>query len=106
MEFIETDVFTKRIQEILSDEEYGYLQADLIKRPEAGALIRGGKGLRKLRWAAVGKGKRGGVRIIYYFYSSRQQVYMIYPFKKSNQADLTPEQLKILTRYVKGGVLL
>ena len=105
MEFIETDIFTKRIQEILSDEEYSYLQADLIKRPDAGSVIPGGRGLRKLRWSGSGKGKRGGIRVIYYLYLSEQQIYMIYPFKKSDQEDLTPDQLKILTQYVKGGVL-
>ena len=84
MEFIETDIFTKRIQEILSDEEYVYLQTALIKNPIAGVLIPGGKGLRKLRWYSEGKGKRGGLRVIYYFYSQDHKIYMIYPFKKSD----------------------
>lgn len=105
MEFIETDIFTKKIQGILSDEEYSELQADLIRNPEAGKLIRGGKGLRKLRWAEGGKGKRGRIRVIYYCYSNDQMIYMIYSFRKSEQEDLTQEQLKILTRYVKGGLL-
>lgn len=104
MEFIETDVFTKRVGEILSDEDYGYLQACLIEKPSAGDLIPGGKGLRKLRWSGGGKGKRGGVRVIYYLVSN-QQIYMIYLYKKSKQGDLTPEQLKILAQYVKGGIL-
>jgi len=69
VEFFETDIFTKRIQDILSDEEYSFLQADLIKRPEHGALIPGAKGLRKLRWSVEGKGKRSGARVIYYWYS-------------------------------------
>ena len=105
MIFIETDTFTKRIQTLLTDEEYSYLQAELIKRPEAGKLISGGKGLRKLRWAGGAKGKRGGVRIIYYFYLKEWQIYMIYPFKKSEQSDLTPEQLRTLGWHVKDGVL-
>ena len=105
MEFFETDIFTKRIQQILTDQEYSGLQAVLIKNPEAGPLIPGGRGLRKLRWSAEGKGKRGGMRVIYYFYLSEERIYMIYPFKKSDQADLSPEQLRTLTQYVKGGVL-
>lgn len=105
IEFIETDIFTKRIQEMLTDEEYSGLQADLIRRPEAGVLIPGGKGLRKLRWALRGKGKRGGIRVIYYLYLKDRKIYMIYPFRKSEQADLTREQLKRLAEYVKGGVL-
>jgi hypothetical protein len=105
MVFIETEIFTRRIQEILTDEEYSLLQADLIKRPEAGVLIPGGKGLRKLRWGASGKGKRGGMRLIYYYFVREDQIYMIYPFRKSDQEDLTPEQLKTLAEYVKGGVV-
>ena len=105
IEFIETEIFTKRIQEMLTDEEYGRLQVSLIRRPEAGALIPGGKGLRKLRWGGSGKGKSGGIRVIYYLYLRDHRIYMIYPFRKSEQADLTREQLKSLTEYVKGGVL-
>lgn len=104
MEFIETDVFTKHVVKILTDEEYSYLQADLVEKPSAGDLIPGSKGLRKLRWAGGGKGKRGGIRVIYYLVSN-QQIYMIYLYKKSKQGDLTPEQLKTLVQYVKGGVL-
>jgi len=105
VEFIETQIFTKKIQGILTDEEYSCLQIDLIRRPEAGTLIPGGKGLRKLRWKESGKGKRGGVRVIYYLYLRDQKIYMIYPFRKSEQADLTREQLKRLADYVRGGVL-
>ena len=95
MEFFETNIFTKCIQAFLSDEEYSYLQGKLIKNPLAGKLIVGGHGLRKLRWSLDGTGKRGGARIIYYLYSE-EQIYMIYAFKKSDQEDLTAEQLKIL----------
>ncbi len=105
MEFLETAIFTKKIQEILSDEEYCFLQADLIEDPEAGALIPGGRGLRKLRWSAGGKGKRGGLRVIYYYYFGEDKIYMIYPFKKSDQADLSFEQLKKLIQFVKEGGL-
>ncbi len=105
MEFIETDIFTKRIQDLLTDESYRNLQADLIKRPDTGDLIPGARGLRKLRWSAGGKGKRGGLRVIYYLVLREQQIYMIYPFRKSDQEDLTRDQLKVLVKYVKGGVL-
>ena len=64
MEIIETPVFTRRIKNVLSDDEYRRLQWALVINPEAGSLISQGRGLRKLRWAIPGKGKSGGLRII------------------------------------------
>ena len=66
MRFVETPVFTASVTLLLSDEEYRQLQLALLIRPEQGVLIRGSGGLRKLRWGARGRGKRGGVRVIYY----------------------------------------
>ena len=105
VEFVETEIFTRRIVEMLSDHEYRALQGFLIKRPDAGDVIPDGRGLRKLRWSLEKKGKSGGLRIIYYLYLKDRRIYMIYPYKKSDQEDLTPEQLRGLALYVKGGVL-
>jgi hypothetical protein len=105
MEIIETPIFTRKIKGILSDYEYSALQWTLVINPEAGQLIPGGHGLRKLRWAVSGKGKRGGLRVIYYWYCRGELIYMLLAYKKSEQEDLTSEQLKILVEYVKGGVL-
>ena len=105
VEFVETEIFTRRIVEMLSDHEYSMLQLFLIKRPDAGDLIPGGRGLRKLRWALGRKGKSGGLRVIYYLYLKDHRIYMIYPYKKSEQEDLAPEQLRGLALYAKGGVL-
>ena len=63
--FIETKLFTRPVQEYLTDDEYQELQMHLIQQPEAGAVIRGSGGVRKLRWRAPGRGKRGGYRVIY-----------------------------------------
>ena len=105
MEIIETHIFTKRIKGVLSDDEYHRLQWELATNPEAGLLIPGGRGLRKLKWAIPGKGKRGGLRIIYYWYTQDEKIYMLIPDGKSEQEDLTREQMKLLIAYVKAGVL-
>ncbi len=105
MEIIETPIFTKKINDVLSDDEYSRLQWALVINPEAGELIPGGQGLRKLRWSIPGKGKRGGLRIIYYWYVRDSKIYMLLPYKKSEREDLTKEQLKILSNYIREGVL-
>lgn len=105
MEIIETPIFTRKIKGILSDDEYRRLQWELAVNPEAGALIPGCQGLRKLRWAISGKGKRGGLRVIYYWYTHDEKIYMLLPYKKSEQQDLTRKQLKILMEFVKDGVI-
>ena len=64
MVIIETPIFTRRIQAILADDEYRLLQAQLVRKPDAGKIIPGSGGLRKLRWSAGGHGKRGGIRVI------------------------------------------
>jgi hypothetical protein len=66
MVIIETSIFTRQVVSLLSDEEYRGLQVLLANRPKAGDLIQGSSGLRKIRWGLEGKGKRSGVRVIYY----------------------------------------
>ncbi len=104
MLFIGTSVFTKGIKRLLPDDEYSQLQRDLMLRPEAGRLIRGSGGLRKIRWNLPGEGKRGGLRVIYYF-DPPDTIYMLFPYKKTKQEDLTPQQLKTLKNLVKEWLL-
>ena len=104
MEFVETNIFTQRIVKLLTDEAYRDLQAVLAESPKAGDVIPGMGGLRKIRWRAKGQGKRGGARIIYYCWSEHR-LYMIFVYDKAGQGDVTPEQLKTLRAYVKGGVV-
>jgi len=100
MIFIETSVFTREIKDLLPDEEYRMLQTALMFRPDAGRIIRGGGGLRKVRWNLPGMGKRGALRVIYYW-DPPDTIYMLLPYKKTDQDDLTPEQLKFLRVMVK-----
>ena len=104
MEFVETSIFTQRITRLLTDDEYHVLQAMLAEHPKAGEVIPGASGLRKLRWRVEGRGKRGGLRIIYYCWSE-DRLYMIFAYDKAEQGDVTPAQLRALRAYVKGGVL-
>jgi hypothetical protein len=101
MVIIETSMFTRHVQELLSDEEYRELQIALVQRPNAGAVMAGSGGLRKLRWATKGKGKRGGSRVIYYWAVTQDQLLMLFIYRKSEQEDLTREQLKTLKKIIE-----
>ena len=96
MLIIETPVFTKRVLDALTDDEYRELQQFIAEHPEAGSIIPGSHGLRKLRWTMSGKGKRGGTRIIYYWLRPRDTILMLFVFRKNEQSDLSKDQLKIL----------
>ena len=98
MVIIETPIFTKRIQELMTDDEYRLLQAHLVNRPDVGKIMPGSGGLRKLRWSAGGRGKRGGIRVIYYWFVSKDIVLLLYVFPKSERDDLTTEQLRQLRK--------
>jgi hypothetical protein len=104
MEFVETHIFTERIGKLLTDQEYRQLQSDLVRAPKQGDVIPGGSGLRKLRWGTGARGKRGGIRVIYYC-ETRERFYRLFAYDKARQGDLTRQQLKMLSDYVKGGVL-
>jgi len=98
--FIETSIFTKEIQRLLPDDSYRMLQSVLMLRPDAGSLIRGGGGLRKIRWNLPGSGKRGALRVIYYW-NLPDIIFMLFPYRKNEQEDLTTDQLKLLRGMVK-----
>lgn len=101
MRSLETPVFTAAVRRQLDDESYRALQLALLLRPTQGPIIQGGAGLRKLRWAAEGRGKRGGVRLIYYWEPASQTFYMLYLYAKNEQGDLTADQLKVLAKLVR-----
>jgi mRNA-degrading endonuclease RelE of RelBE toxin-antitoxin system len=87
MVFVELTPFVAFRDEYLPDEDLRALQNFLLVSPQAGDLIRGGTGLRKVRWSAHGRGKRGGARVIYYWHVSRHHTYLIYGYVKSKRED-------------------
>ena len=101
MEFIETPTFTRMLTELLDDDEYRLLQAELAEDPERGDLIKGGGGIRKLRFALPGRGKSGGVRAIYYWLKDHHQIYMLVIYPKSKKDDLTDKETAMLREFVK-----
>ena len=101
MKIIETPIFTRRLKSILDDEDYRDLQNELITNPKAGRLISGSGGLRKYRWSGSERGKRGGSRVIYYWLSEKDTLLMLLIYRKKEQDDLTPDQLKILKALVE-----
>ncbi len=101
MVIIETRIFTRRIKELMSDDEYRALQETLVNRPGMGDIVQGTGGLRKVRWKQEGHGKSGGVRVIYYWMTEDEQLYMLYVYPKSKQEDLTAEQKKDLKSIVE-----
>ena len=101
MIIVETSMFTRQVQKLLSDEEYRHLQSDLTNRPDMGSIIPKSGGLRKVRWGYRGQGKRGGVRVIYYWAVSQEHLLMLMMYPKNVQDNLSAAQLKALRQIVE-----
>ncbi len=101
MVFIETNIFTRLITELMSDEEFQELQKVLIKSPDMGNVIKASGGLRKIRWKLQGKGKSGGVRVIYYWVVNGDQIRMLYVYPKGKQENLSIEQVRMLKKIIE-----
>jgi mRNA-degrading endonuclease RelE of RelBE toxin-antitoxin system len=100
MIFIETSIFTKEINRLITDDHHRKLQTALMLRPDSVSLIKGSGGLRKIRWNLPGAGKRGALRIIYYW-SPPETTFMLFPYRKTEQENLTSNELKLLRAMVE-----
>jgi len=98
MEFVEAPAFTRHLSRYLSEEQYRELQTRLVADPEAGDLMRGTGGFRKVRWvdARRGKGRRGGLRIIYYHFASDHQIWLMTLYDKDEAKDLSEKDKRAL----------
>lgn len=101
MEIRETSFFTKKIGKLLDRDSYRLLQLSLAAHPESGDVIQGSGGLRKIRWAGSGRGKRGGTRVIYYWARADGVILMLMAYAKNEASDLTKDQIAILRRVVE-----
>jgi hypothetical protein len=101
MVFVELTPFVAFRDQYWTDEDLRALQNYLLLSPDAGDLIRGAGGLRKIRWAAQGRGKRGGARVIYYWHVPEHHIYLVFGYVKSKRDDLTPQQVQVLVELMK-----
>ncbi len=101
MVFVELTPFVAFRNEYWDDEDLRALQNFLLVSPDSGDLIRGGSGLRKIRWSAQGRGERGGARVIYYWRVPKDRIYLIYGYVKSEREDLAPQQITALAELMK-----
>jgi hypothetical protein len=101
MIFIETPIFTRRAKELLDDESFTRLQQDLVRDPLSGDVMEGTGGIRKIRVAAKGHGKRGGARVIYYHFVSASQIALLMIYPKNEQQDLTADERKALKAVIE-----
>lgn len=101
MIFIETSLFTKLLPGYLGEEDYRGLQNYLLRQPDLGDIVKGSGGVRKIRWASEGRGKSGGVRVIYYWKKSDSEIWMLTIYSKSEQATIPGHQLKKIAEAIE-----
>ena len=99
--FIETRLFTKLVLDYLSDEEYSALQEALMRAPEAGPVIPGSGGVRKLRWGAPGRGKRGGYGVIYYLRRAHGLIWLLTMYPKNVAENIPAQVLRQIAKEVE-----
>ncbi len=101
MEFIEAPLFSKLIHDYLNDEEYSALQWSLTLHPESGKIIPKSGGIRKLRWPGKGKGKKGGLRIVYYWKNQKGEIWFLTVYAKGEAENISPSTLSIIRKEIE-----
>ena len=103
MEFIETSAFTRHVYDYLSDDEYLGFQYFLLLHPESGKVVPGSGGVRKVRWAMGGKGKSGGVRVIYYFKKQDDEIWLLTIYSKNVIENIPAHVLRQIEKEIENG---
>lgn len=101
MVFSESFSFTKKVYDVITDDEYGQLQWRLANNPELGVVIPSSGGIRKVRWSADGKGKRGGARVIYYWVTEDDEILFLDIYRKTEKDDLTKREIDFFKQLVE-----
>jgi len=103
MVFVESSIFESLVYEYFTEEEYAEFQKYLMAVPDAGNIIQGAGGIRKIRFkdSKRGKGKRGGLRVIYYWYSGKDQIFLVTLYAKGEVKDLSRSEKKILKQLMQ-----
>ena len=100
--FIEAPAFSKLVYDYLDDAEYAAMQWSLALHPGTGDVIPGSGGIRKLRWKAEGRGKRGGVRVIYYWRNRAGEIWLLTIYAKNETENVAVEVLRQLKQEIDG----
>ena len=101
--FVESKLFTSLVHKYLPDDEYAALQQALTDNPEAGDMMRGSGGVRKMRWGTAGRGKRGGIRVIYYLRPRQGEIWMLTLYAKNEAESIPGHILKKIKEEINGG---
>jgi hypothetical protein len=100
--FVETKLFSRLVGDYLNDDQYAALQATLVHAPDRGAVVPGSGGVRKLRWSQPGRGKRGGIRVIYYAKTREGVIWMLTIYAKNEEQNIPPHVLRRIKEEMDG----
>ena len=100
MQVFSTRTYERAVRKLLGEEARREMEAAIVAAPDAAPVIRGTGGIRKLRWAGSGRGKRGGIRTVYFYHAGPETVYLLTAYAKADREDLTPTDTRALSRLV------
>jgi len=92
--FVETPLFSRLVYDYINDVEYAALQGELAQRPDSGTVVPGSGGVRKIRWGVAGRGKSGGVRVIYFARTHLGKIWMLTIYAKNEMGNISPNALR------------